>query len=106
MNTSEKLNFVLTFTKYSTQLIHFWPTTPNISRIWKIVLEIFWILTFFNSTYLLIALLVSIYTYRENFEIMTKSICLSCAVSQLTIKKIVCKLRSNKLKVCISIFCT
>ncbi|KAL6434397.1 hypothetical protein ACFW04_006061 [Cataglyphis niger] len=78
------------FTKISVALICAWPPSPKVTKSRVILFRACWYTCYFCSILLLLPLLNSIYEYRDNPVILAKSICLSCAVIQVTIKMMVC----------------
>lgn len=79
------------FTKFSVALICIWPPSQETTKTRIILFKVWWYMCYFSSILLLLPLLNSIYEYRNDPVIQAKSICLSAAVLQVTIKMIVCR---------------
>ncbi|XP_058798589.1 uncharacterized protein LOC131668436 [Phymastichus coffea] len=97
MKSNSRLKLALHFTKYSITLLCCWPPR-NPSKLQHFIFELSWWLMFISSLCLLFPLINAVYIYKNNSGIMTKSICLSCAVSQCTLKTLLCRIRRTKLQ--------
>lgn len=89
----------LAFTKLSVLLTAIWPPDKNANNFKIKMADVVWCSSVISSTCLLIPLLTSINAYKDNPVIVSKSICLSCAVTQVIIKSIVCRIYRRKLQV-------
>lgn len=89
------------FTKISVALTCAWPPLPNATKVDVILFKIWWYLCYLCSILLLFPLLSSVYEYRDDPVILAKSVCLSCAVLQVTLKMMICRIRYNRFQVCI-----
>ena len=99
MKTDLKLKAAIAFTKYSVMLLCCWPPSRAANNFQKIIFACAWWFQFISSLCLLFPLLASVYIDSDNPEIMTQSICLSCAVTQVSIKMIFGRIRRTKLQV-------
>ncbi|KAL0130354.1 hypothetical protein PUN28_002178 [Cardiocondyla obscurior] len=86
---------VIFFTKLSVALTCAWPPSPNTKKYNITLFQILWGMCYLSSTLLLLPLLNSIYMYRDDPVILAKSVCLSCAVLQVTLKMMVCRIKYN-----------
>ncbi|KAL6267026.1 hypothetical protein P5V15_000103 [Pogonomyrmex californicus] len=87
------------FIKISVALLCAWPPSPNATKFEIIVFKIRWFTCYLSSILLLLPLLNSIYEYRDDPEILAKSVCLSCAVIQVTIKMMICATRYTQFQI-------
>lgn len=78
-----------------------WLPSPNATQFDRISFKIFWYMCYLSNILLLLPLLSSIYEYRDDPVILAKSVCLSCAVVQVTIKMMVYYIRQNCFQVCV-----
>jgi len=92
---------VINFTKISVALTCVWPPPPNATKFDIISFKILWYMCYLSNILLLLPLLSSIYEYLDDPVILAKSVCLCCAVLQVTIKMMVCYIRQNCFQVCI-----
>ncbi|GAB1863721.1 Odorant receptor [Camponotus japonicus] len=81
------------FMKMSVALTCTWPPSPKITKSNIILFKACWYICYFCNILLLLPLLSSVYEYRDDPVILAKSVCLSCAVLQVTIKMIVCRIQ-------------
>ncbi|XP_070148930.1 odorant receptor 4-like [Polyergus mexicanus] len=81
------------FIKISVALICAWPPSPKLTKSNIILFRACWYMCYFCSILLLLPLLSSVYEYRDDPVILAKSVCLSCAVVQITIKMMVCHIQ-------------
>ncbi|XP_072742528.1 odorant receptor 49a-like isoform X1 [Anoplolepis gracilipes] len=81
------------FTKISVALTCAWPPSPKMTKSSIILFKACWYMCYFSSILLLLPLLTSVYEYRDDPVILAKSVCLSCAVAQVTIKMMVCRMQ-------------
>ncbi|XP_015182349.1 PREDICTED: odorant receptor 43a-like isoform X1 [Polistes dominula] len=80
----------IVFLKVSVSLTGCWPTSSKTySRI--NLFELLWYILFANNLFLLFPLINAIYENRSDTILLTKSICLACAVAQITLKMILCR---------------
>ncbi|XP_012058568.1 PREDICTED: uncharacterized protein LOC105621720, partial [Atta cephalotes] len=86
---------VINFTKISVALTCVWPPPPNATKFDIISFKILWYMCYLSNILLLLPLLSSIYEYLDDPVILAKSVCLCCAVLQVTIKMMVCYIRQN-----------
>lgn len=86
-------NRVILFAKISVALICAWPPSPEITKTRVIMFKMCWYICYLSSILLLLPLLNSVYEYRNDPIILVKSICLSCAVLQITAKMIICRIQ-------------
>ncbi|XP_047366300.1 odorant receptor 67c-like [Vespa velutina] len=86
------------FLKASVILSACWPPSPKAKRSHIILFELSWYILFINTLFLLFPLINAIYENRNDSIGMTKSICLSCAVIQITFKMILCRLERSRLQ--------
>ncbi|KAL2723662.1 odorant receptor 67c-like [Vespula maculifrons] len=84
------------FLKASVILTACWPPSPKATRSHIILFELSWYVLFANALFLLFPLINAIYENRTNSIVMTKSICLFCAVAQITFKMILCRLERSR----------
>lgn len=89
------------FMKMSVALTCTWPPSPKITKSNIILFKACWYICYFCNILLLLPLLSSVYEYRDDPVILAKSVCLSCAVLQVTIKMIVCRIQYTSFQVCI-----
>ncbi|NP_001177491.1 odorant receptor 44 [Nasonia vitripennis] len=87
-----------TFTKLSVFFTAIWPPNCNDSSFKIKLANIFWIYSIISAMCLLIPMLASVLVYKDNPMIVSKSICLSCAVIQVIAKAIVCRHHQKKLQ--------
>jgi len=88
-------------TKISVILTCAWPPSPNATKFDVILFKVLWYMCYLSSILLLLPLLSSVYEYRDDPVILAKSVCLSCAVLQVTLKMMVCRIQYNRFQVCI-----
>ncbi|KAF7382762.1 hypothetical protein HZH66_013164 [Vespula vulgaris] len=84
------------FLKASVILTACWPPSPKATRSHIILFELSWYVLFANALFLLFPLINAIYENRTDSIVMTKSICLFCAVAQITFKMILCRLERSR----------
>lgn len=89
------------FMKISVALTCTWPPSPKLMKSNVILFKACWYICYFCSILLLLPLLSSVYEYRDNPVILAKSVCLSCAVLQVIIKMMVCRMQYTSFQVCI-----
>ncbi|XP_020289616.1 uncharacterized protein LOC109857575 [Pseudomyrmex gracilis] len=86
------------FAKISVALTCAWPPpsleTTKVSV--NLIYNIWWYTCYLSSVLLLLPLLNSVYEYRNDPVILAKSVCLSCAVVQVTIKMMMCRSRYTR----------
>lgn len=87
------------FTKISVVLACAWPPSPKTTKFGIIIFKTWWYTCYFSNILLLLPLLNSIYEYRENPVILAKSVCLFCAVLQVIIKMIICRIQYTRFQV-------
>lgn len=87
------------FLKSSVVLTACWPPSPKATRSHITLFEISWYVLFANTLFLLFPLINAIYENRNDSIVMTKSICLSCAVAQIALKMILCRLERSRFQV-------
>ncbi|KAI4498865.1 hypothetical protein M0802_006040 [Mischocyttarus mexicanus] len=83
--SSEK---AIVFLKISVFLTGCWPISSKLQPSRIILLQLSWYILFVNNLFLLFPLINAIYENRADTILLTKSICLSCAVAQITFKMI------------------
>nr|XP_012232548.1 PREDICTED: uncharacterized protein LOC105678086 [Linepithema humile] len=86
---------VIQFTKISVALTCAWPPSPKTTKFGIILFKTWWYTCYFSNILLLLPLLSSIYEYLKNPVILAKSVCLSCAVLQATIKMMICRIQAK-----------
>ncbi|KYN03550.1 Putative odorant receptor 49a [Cyphomyrmex costatus] len=86
---------VIHFTKISVALACAWPPPPNATKSDIVSFKILWHVCYLSNILLLLPLLSSIYEYRDDPVILAKSVCLSCAAIQVTIKMMVCRIKQD-----------
>ncbi|KAK2582486.1 hypothetical protein KPH14_004789 [Odynerus spinipes] len=86
----------LLFTKISVGLASSWPPAPNSTRFRALSFDISWYALFTSGIFLLLPLLNAIYELREDYVLMSKSICLFCAVVQVLVKMIFSRLQRTQ----------
>lgn len=87
------------FTKISVALTCAWPLSPEATRSRVILFKVWWYACYVSSILLLLPLLNSVYEDRDDPKILAKSVCLSAAVVQVTIKMTVCRARYTRFQV-------
>ncbi|XP_071578784.1 uncharacterized protein [Temnothorax nylanderi] len=87
---------VIFLTKISVALTCAWPPSPNATKFDVTLFKVLWYICYLSSILLLFPLLSSVYEYRDNPVILAKSVCLSCAVLQVTLKMVICRIRYNR----------
>ncbi|XP_067214379.1 odorant receptor 4-like [Linepithema humile] len=87
---------VIQFTKISVALTCAWPPSPKTTKFGIILFKTWWYTCYFSNILLLLPLLSSIYEYLKNPVILAKSVCLSCAVLQATIKMMICRIQYTR----------
>ncbi|KAF3054643.1 Odorant receptor 326 [Nylanderia fulva] len=86
------------FIRISVALVCAWPPSPKLTKSFTFF-KASWCMCYFSSILLLLPLLRSIYEYRDDPVILAKSVCLSCAVLQVTIKMMVCLVQYTSFQV-------
>ena len=90
---------LLSLTKISTCLTVCWPPSVNDSKSKIFILDRLCLLSFLSSILLLLPLLNSVYQDWGDPLVISKSICLSCAVSQVAMKIAVCRIQRHRFQV-------
>lgn len=96
-----KISFesLLRFTKIGTCLTFSWPRTNEFSKFKFRLYDVLYGIFFLSALFLIIPLCTSVYKDWSDRLIMTKSICLACAVLQVAMKIIVCRAERHRFKV-------
>lgn len=87
------------FTRRSMYLAFCWPPPRDSTKSQLQMLNILWWMSFLSSMALLGPLLISIYEFRGDALIVTKSTLFSLAVANFAIKIIVCRLNRQRTQV-------
>ncbi|XP_047366299.1 odorant receptor Or2-like [Vespa velutina] len=84
------------FTKLSVGLASSWPPSPTATKFRILIFDFSWYALFASGLFLLFPLLNALYVLRDNYVVMSKSICLFCAVVQVLLKMIFCRLQRTQ----------
>ncbi|XP_014205665.1 uncharacterized protein LOC106637410 [Copidosoma floridanum] len=88
----------LAFTKMSVVLAAVWPSDIKTKGLRMKLVDLVWCCSVLSSMCLLLPLLASIYVYKDNPIVVSKSVCLSCAVTQVIMKTVVCRVNRKKIQ--------
>nr|XP_031838282.1 odorant receptor 4-like [Nomia melanderi] len=86
----------IAFTRASVALTCSWPPSVRASKAKLLLFNTLWCIAFISSMGLLAPLLFAIYEYRKEPIILGKNVSLFSAVTQVTIKMIVCRVMQRK----------
>lgn len=89
----------LTFSKFSIILTSCWPPSLNASKLEIFIRDVVSFLAFISAFCLLIPLLCSVYQDRGDSLVMLQSMFISCGVSLLASKIIICRVHRYNLQV-------
>lgn len=87
------------FTKLSVALTCSWPPSPLATKAQHLFFNALWCIAFLTSVMLFLPLLAAIYVYRKHPVILGKTVSLTAAVAQVTIKMIICRLQQKRFQV-------
>ncbi|XP_043803347.1 uncharacterized protein LOC122720616 [Apis laboriosa] len=87
------------FTKLSVALTCSWPPSPLATKAQHLFFNVLWCIAFLTAVTLFLPLLAAIYEYRKHPIILGKTVSLTAAVAQVTIKMIICRLQQKPFQV-------
>lgn len=87
------------FTKISVALTCSWPPSPHATKTQHLFFNALWCTAFLTPVTLFLPLLAAIYEYRKHPIILGKTVSLTAAVAQVTIKMIICRLQQKRFQV-------
>ncbi|XP_014601080.1 PREDICTED: odorant receptor 30a-like [Polistes canadensis] len=86
----------LLFTKLAVGLASSWPPSPMANKFRTLIFDISWYALFTSGLLLLFPLFNTLYVLRDNYVVISKSVCLFCAVIQVLLKMIFSRIQRTQ----------